>query len=64
VKKGDYLPNEQSFSSGLPEGKSTLNPKSSNGRTRRERDKNNRRFERIRARSNADLQAQGKPGGK
>ena len=62
-RKG-YLPNQQSFESGLPSGKSILNPKSSNGRTRRERDKQNRRFERIRQRSDDDMKAQGKAGGK
>lgn len=54
MKHGDYLPNEQSFRSGLPEGKSILTPKSSQGRTRRERDKQARRASRIRERSIAD----------
>jgi hypothetical protein len=60
MRDDGYLPDQHSFNSGLPVGKSNFNPKSSNGRTRRERDKQNRRFERIRARSHEDMRAQGK----
>jgi hypothetical protein len=54
MKKGDYLPNAQSFQKGLPEGKSILECVSHDGRTRRERDKQARRAARIRERSQAD----------
>jgi hypothetical protein len=47
----DYLPNSQSFKSGLPEGKSTYAPESAKGRTRREREKQAKRAQRIRTRS-------------
>lgn len=62
MRKNGYLPNLQSFASGLPEGKTNYNPKSSNGRTRREREKQAARFNRIRARSRADLEGQQKGG--
>jgi hypothetical protein len=62
VKNGTYLPDAQSFTSGLPEGKSVLAPEGAKGRTRREREsgKQSKRFQRIRDRSNADREQQGK----
>jgi hypothetical protein len=54
MKRSTYLPDLQSFQSGLPQGTSKLNPESSNGRTRRERDKQARRAVRVRNRSIAD----------
>lgn len=49
-----YLPNAQSFESGLPSGKSKYAPESAKGRTRRERNKQAQRAARVRARSIAD----------
>lgn len=50
-RKKTYLPNAQSFQGGLPVGKSILAPTSAKGRTRRERDKQAKRFTRVRERS-------------
>ena len=55
-----YLPNEQSYSSGLPEGKSNFTNKANIGRTHRERKKQADRFNRIRKRSADDLANQKK----
>lgn len=60
VMRRGYLPDQQSFESGLPSGKSIYVNKSNTGRTRRERDKQSKRAARIRARSHADKAAQGK----
>lgn len=62
MKHGSYLPDEQSFRSGLPEGKSILNCKSHIGVTRREQEsgKKARNQQRVRERSHADREGQGK----
>ena len=58
--RNGYLPDQQSFESGLPSGKSTYANKNNIGRTRRERDKQSKRAARIRARSHADKAGQGR----
>jgi len=57
-----YLPNDLSFRSGLPEGKSKLEPESHIGRTKREvkSGKQVKRANRIRERSAQDLRDQKK----
>ena len=49
-----YLPDLQSFASGLPVGQSKLAPEGHRGKTKKERQKQSARWKRIRDRSQAD----------